>query len=268
MRLSRAVPFASVLLASLVGLGSARADLPPPPGTTRVAYSFRVDGTPKDRALIAFPLYRSGGGRVVELTPGKDFTPFQGWTPGIYSVPASLLPTLVGNENDDAVRQTLERQGQVCLKQVPRVFTVPTRTKIRSMVDVFQIDASPSGCKATLSKTLYAGADGEKGEGAADASGRRTPPAPFGNELPPVGDVGANAGATTTPTAAAPPSATASAAPATTSGGAPASRGGCAGCRIASGGDEPGWSFSIAAASALLAGLAARRRGRGGVNPR
>lgn len=178
---------ACLLAASLVSV-QARADLPPPPGQTRVSYSFRVAGEVRDVVLVAFPIYTAGGKYALELELGKDATPVQGWTPGIYAIRAGDFSPVKDSTDDSAVRQVLESKGRLCVKKVPRVFTVPTSTKVTSLRDEFAVQATPEGCRATLEKTLYRGANREEGEGTVDSSGRRVPPAPFGSELPAIGD--------------------------------------------------------------------------------
>ena len=54
--------------------GAAQADVPPPPGQTRVAYEFRVDNIPDGVALVAFAAYNSKlkNGHFVLLAANQD----------------------------------------------------------------------------------------------------------------------------------------------------------------------------------------------------
>lgn len=228
---------------ALCALREARADLPPPPGQTRVGYSFRVTGKVSGAVLVAYPMYNSAGGNVVELALGQDAVPVQGFTPGIYSLSAADVASLRGQEAA-AVTDLLAKRAHVCVKAVPRVFSVPSATHVTSIVDVFEVDASATGCRTTFAKTLYGGGGGEKGEGSVDASGRRVPPAPFGDDLPPVGDLGFPLGGTG-------PS------PASRGTDAPA-RGGCAGCAVS----ETEHGGAAIAALALAGAWGRRRRAR------
>src|SRR5262249_9193540 len=91
------------LLGIVVGLtvdGAARADLPPPPGQTKVDYTVRVQSSTQGVELVAYPTYVSEGGSVERVTAGKDLRFFQGYTPGIYSISAEDVASLVGKEGD------------------------------------------------------------------------------------------------------------------------------------------------------------------------
>lgn len=189
---------------ALLGLaeGAARADLPPPSGQTRVDYRVRVAATlGPGLALVAHPTYvSSGGGSVVLMTAETELSFVQGYQPGIYSLPAADAAALVGKSGEE-VDKALAEKGRVCIRQVPRVFTVATETKITAMTDVIQVDAGPEACRAALARTLYRGEGGASGEGGADAAGRRVPPAPFTDkDLPPLSGLAAasprSAGAT------------------------------------------------------------------------
>jgi hypothetical protein len=68
---------ACTLVASFVTVES-RADLPPPPGQTRVDYTFRVTGSVRDVVIVAFPIYVSGGKHALELELEKEVRPVQG----------------------------------------------------------------------------------------------------------------------------------------------------------------------------------------------
>lgn len=166
--------------------GPARADLPPPPGTNKVQYAFRVTGVTSGFVAVAHPTYVSKGGSASVLTPDKDEMLYQGYVPSLYALPAADAAELAGKEQDEA-QKILAAKGRRCLEKVPRVFVVDSDTKIRAMVDVIRIDASATDCHASLVKTIYRGEPGEEGEGGIDASGRRTPPAPFSvGDLAPV----------------------------------------------------------------------------------
>src|SRR5689334_11620129 len=96
----------SLCLAGVLGLvvgltveTAARADLPPPPGQTRVSYTVRVISSTQGAALVAYPTYASGGGSVELVTPNQDLKFFQGYTPGIYSLPAEEAASLVGKDS-------------------------------------------------------------------------------------------------------------------------------------------------------------------------
>ena len=55
----------ALVLAAALALASApraSADVPPPPGYTRVAYSYQLAAPVEGRAIVAFPTYTSGGG--------------------------------------------------------------------------------------------------------------------------------------------------------------------------------------------------------------
>lgn len=232
---------------------SALADLPPPPGQTRVNYMLKVSGAPAGSVIVASPMYNSEGGSVVVVNDGAEVGFFQGYVPSVYTLSAADLPSVQG-KGPEALA-ALNSKALVCIKKVPRVFQVPTVSRVTKMVDVFQIEVAEGVCKATLVKTLYSGASGESGEGGVDASGKRTAPAPFvADELPPIGDT------SLAPKGASAPAATGTAAansdqPAN----APAaSQGGCAGCSAAGIGAS-GAGAAFLAALALLTGRRKRR---------
>jgi hypothetical protein len=255
------------VLGLVVGLtvqSAARADLPPPPGQTRVNYTVRVTSSTRGVELVAYPTYVSAGGSLARVTPDQDLRFFQGYTPGIYSLPAEDAASLVGKDSAQ-IDKILAAKAHVCVKKVPRVFTVPSATKVTSMIDVFQIEATTGGCHASLAKTIYAGANGEHGEGTVDASGHRLPPAPFGKDLPLVEDLGFPLGTSGAASAAGAPPQAPESAPSQAPESAPPSareevsppRAGCAGCAL------PAGSQTGADALALLAlGLSASRRAR------
>ena len=158
-----------------------------------MAYAFQVTGSVQGVELVAYPMNTgSGTARFLRLELDKEWRPVQGFVPGIYSLPAADAADLAlfDGKDDDALGRVLASKGHVCAKAVPRVFQVSVDTKIEAMVDVFRVDATPSGCRAALVKTLYSNAQGAHGEGSVDASGRRVPPEPFGDDLPEVGDLG------------------------------------------------------------------------------
>lgn len=225
----------------------AQADLPPPPGKTQVHYAVRVTGTPEGVVLVAHPTYVSSGGSVAQLTADKDLVPIKGYTPGIYSLSADDAAALAGKSGDE-VKTVLAAKGHVCVREVPRVFTVPTETKITSIVDVVKIEATPASCRASLEKTLYGGANGEKGEGGVDGSGHRLPPPPFsGEDLPVVTGfdiAGAKPASSSAQTPSSPP--------------AEPPRTGCSGCSTPAGTSTGGGVLAAIA----LAGVAIRRRQR------
>lgn len=269
-----------ILGAALFGLvavsaGDARADLPPPPGQTRVGYSFRVTGTVKDAVLVAYPLYNSGGGTVVDIVFDKDLVPIQGWTPGIYSLSSADATALRAIQEPKDAADFLEKKAHVCVKSVPRLFNVPSATHVSSAVDVFQIDATATSCKASFAKSIYTGEKGEKGEGTVDAAGHRIVPAPFGKGLPDVGDLGFALDGKAPPTPSTPPTSSPSAAPSGVPSSTPSSfptaapqptddnapkRGGCAGCIVSGSDDAP--LFGGLLALGIVAGLVSRRRNR------
>lgn len=233
----------------VVGIGLllpclAQADLPPPPGKTQVHYAVRVTGAPQGVVLVAHPTYVSSGGSVEQLTADKDLVPIKGYTPGIYSLSAEDAASLAG-KSGDVVKAVLAAKGHVCVQEVPRVFTVPTETKITSIIDVVKVEATPASCRASLEKTLYGGANGEKGEGGVDASGHRLPPPPFsGEDLPVVTgfDIGGAKPVSSSPqTPSSPP--------------AEAPRTGCSGCSTPAGTSAGGFALALIA----LAGVAIRR---------
>lgn len=208
-------------LLALGSLGDSRADLPPPDGQTRVSYSFRVTGSTKDAVLVAFPMYVADGSNALALSLDRDEMCVQGYTPGIYSLPTADAASLAGKDQAK-VKEILAAKGTPCVKAVPRVFTVPTPTRVTSIVDVFAIEAGAGSCRTSFAKTVYGGARGEKGEGGVDGSGHRLPPQPFGDDLPAVGDLGFSLEGTSKGSSP-----------------AAAGRGGCAGC-TASGSDVRG----------------------------
>lgn len=176
---------AGALLAALVRT-PARADLPPPAGQTRVQYLFRIDGVPHEIAVIAYPTYNSRDpGDVASLAAGEDQLLVQGYQPGLYALPAADTAGLAGLTGD-AVQTYLAAHAKPCLRQIPRVFAVPTATGITRMTDVIHITTTATTCSAALVTTIYEGADGARGEGNVDTTGQRTPPAPFGRDIPDV----------------------------------------------------------------------------------
>lgn len=177
------------LVAGLCGWATAaRADLPPPPGRVRVQYTVRVTGGGPDVALVAHPTYAPGEDSAVERVRADVAMRFvQGYEPGIYSVPADEVAALIGKSGQE-VERALAASGKVCVQRVPRVFQVAERTRIIGMTDVFHVEATREGCRATLVRTEYVGANGERGVGGVDAAGRRLPPAPFTGEGLPVVD--------------------------------------------------------------------------------
>ena len=247
-------------LAALVAAPTAHADLPPPEGQTRVAYRFRVTGAASGAVLVAYPMYNSAGGTVLELKLDQDALTFQGYMPGIYSFSSADAAALTGKD-DAAFKDDLAKKGHVCVKAVPRVFSVQSSTLVTAITDVFEVDASATACRAKFKTTLYGGANGEKGEGGVDASGHRTPSAPFGSDLPVVGDMGLGIdGKSTAGGGTASPSAVADASSSVPSHGTdPAPRAGCAGCAVST-------ARSSATAEWLALGLAGalawRRPGR------
>jgi hypothetical protein len=240
----------AVVLSGSICESVVRADLPPEPGQTRVDYTFRASGTETGVVLIAFPMYNSAGGHVLPLDLDKDARPVQGYTPGIYSLSADDAASLKGNEDDESIASTLKAKAHLCVKKVPRLFTVPTPTNITSVADVFHIDATTTACVASFQKTLYAGANGEKGEGTIDKAGHRLPPAPFGHDLPVVGDLGFVLGPTTAPSSTAAPSTDSTTPIDNTS----PPRAGCASCVVSPSDARGGEVFWIAALA--LGGLA------------
>lgn len=169
-----------VALALASAAAVARADVPPPPGITRVQYLFHVDVVPEGHAVIAFPTYDPGtGGRFVTLEAGKDVQSFQGYRPGLYLLPAADAAALAGKD-EPALKAALDASARQCLKQVPRVYELPDEARITKITDTIHLDRTAAGCEARLVRTQYEGPAGERGEGGVDASGKRTPPAPFG----------------------------------------------------------------------------------------
>ncbi len=178
------------LVGLVVGAQTARADLPPPPGQVRVQYTVKVTGGGPDVALVAHPTYASGGGSVERVTPDGELRLWQGYRPGIYSVPAGEVGALIGKSGPE-VDALLAAKAKLCVKRVPRVFQVEEQTRITAMTDVFHVEATATSCRATLVRTDYVGANGERGAGGVDAQGNRLPPAPFtGEGLPRVEELG------------------------------------------------------------------------------
>ena len=252
--------------------GEASADLPPPPGMAQVWYLFRVDAVPDGMTLVAFPAYNSDhqSGHHVALEAGKDVKSFQGYTPGLYALPTADAASLP--DDDGALKALLESKGKLCLKKIPRLFTVPTSTGVREVTDVMHVTVTPAGCSTRLVKTVFAGEKGKpSGEGGVDAAGKRLPPPPFGRDLPDVSAAGFVLDGATANVAAAPATAPTTApthgpvGPEGTgaAGARPVvppsepARGGCAGCAVVSG--ASGWEAGLAALLVGL-GLAARRR--------
>jgi hypothetical protein len=269
MKLARSLGSVSAALL-LTFAGVARADLPPPPGQTRVDYTFRVSGKTADVSLVAFPMYGKNDRHFAAIELDKDLRPVQGYTPGIYSLDAATLASLDGKD-DDAIKAVLASKARVCVKEVPRVFTVADSTNVSAMTDVFTVEATASACKASFAKTLYASAKGDKAEGSVDAKGHRVAPKPFGGDLPAVGDLGfplgtaatpspstSSVGAPTTPTA---PTSTASTTGPSTDGTAP-QRGGCAGCATAGGTTTTEAALAVAVTLGALARRRSARRSR------
>lgn len=200
-------PRVSASLGLLLALTSAtaRADVPPPAGQTRVQYAVRVVGGGPGVALVAHPTYGPEGGSVALVSPEQELRFVQGYQPGIYSLPAEEAAALVGRSGEE-VDRALAAKGRVCVQKVPRVFQVATETRITAMTDVFEIAATPTSCRATLARTIYGGADGQTGEGTVDAAGRRVPPAPFTDrDLPVVAALGFAPGPSTASAPARPP---------------------------------------------------------------
>lgn len=260
---SRAIGMLAVLPGLLLAR-PARADLPPPPGQTQIEYSVRVTGAPQGVVLVAFPTYVSGGGSVAKVSEGQEIRLAKGYAPGIYSLPAEDAASLAGKEREE-IEKVLASKAHACVRRLPRVFTVPTETKITSMIDVLHIDASPAGCKASLAKTVYGGDGGAQGEGGIDPSGRRTAPAPFSAEgLPVVTELGGppatpSSTPTATPTPAPTPTSTPTSTPTPTPTAPP--QAGCAGCTTSGTPVNAGSALALLA----LASFAVRRtspRGR------
>ncbi|MBK7584537.1 MAG: hypothetical protein IPI67_30665 [Myxococcales bacterium] len=268
MRARRARVHAAIVGIGVFCLGIARADLPPPDGQTGVDYAFRVSGAATGVVLVAFPMYSSDGGHILKLAFDQDARPVQGWTPGIYSVGADALASIKDTADDDAIRALLASKAHMCVKQVPRVRHVPRATRVNSITDVFRVEATAAACKTTFDKTLYGGAKGMQGEGTVDTTGRRLAPAPFGSELPNVGDLGftltqpaltpppAITPTSPAPTPSPPTPATSTARP---DSGSPPSRSGCAGCAVPSSQES---NQRPAAWAVFAVGLLRRRRAR------
>ncbi|MBK8256540.1 MAG: hypothetical protein IPK82_28205 [Polyangiaceae bacterium] len=265
--LLRVVRFASLgtvcLSAALIlNAPAALADVPPPDGQTRVHYSIKVSGAPAGNVVVASPMSTSDGSSVAVVNEGQEMGFFQGYVPTVYTLPSADLVS-VQVKGPEALT-ALKSKALVCIQKVPRVFQVPTTSRVTKMVDVFQIEVSQGACKATLVKTLYSGASGESGEGGVDASGKRTAPAPFlADELPPTGDTSLS------PKGAASPNTNAGASPVATGTAAPmsdqpanapaASQGGCAGCS-STGIAASGMGGVALAALAALTGRRARKK--------
>ncbi len=258
----------AAILGSLLLGHSAHADLPPPVGMTRVLYQFRVDSVPAGMILVAFHAYNPANrkGNFVPLAAGKSVNSYQGYTPGIYALPQADAALLI-DQDDKETEALLKTRAQLCLKAIPRVFTVSTRNNIAEMEDVLHVTVTPQGCSTHLVSTTYASPGGARGEGGVDAAGHRRPPPPFGQDLPDVLPSGLNL-------LGAPPSTGAPAGDATGSAnsapaGAPASvparapqsepaRGGCAGCAVLS--VRPGANRGTWLAVALAVAVAWQRR--------
>lgn len=262
--------FAAVTI-SLAAEPAVRADVPPPPGRTRVAYRFRLDQAPEGRVIVAFPTYNFTDGAPSQvLEVAKDYNTVQGYQPGIYSLDradASALP-----KKYDEAKAFLESHAAVCLKQVPRVFEVPTGNGFNEVTDTFRVSMADGKCRTQLTSTTYRG-NGKSGQGGVLSNGKRRVPAPFRGDVPPVTDSGldlsaAAAGPIATPTAATPTDTTPtdttptdasppnqpSATPV-----APAARSvGCAGCTTA--GQAPLRFEWVAVALGLLGAFRATRR--------
>jgi len=256
IQLARALGLLGLAACALMA-SPARADLPPPPGMNKVQYAFRVTTVTSGFAAVAYPTYVSKGGSAVVLTPDKDETLFQGYMPGIYALPAADAAELAGKSSEEA-EKVLSAKGHRCLEKVPRVFTVDSDTKIRGMVDLIQIDATSTDCHASLVKTLYRGEAGEQGEGGIDASGRRTPPAPFsvGDLEPVVGMVAKGAASPSTSGTSAPdsppPSTSAAANPPSNTPPPAAQHAGCAGCATPSAPAPEGAALAILVLGVLM----------------
>jgi len=250
------------LTAALVG-GHARADIPPPPGRTRVSYAFQIDAVPAGMTAIAFPGYSGEpDSHVIRLQPGVDVPSFQGYTPGLYLLPGADAAALSGKA-DDAVTAHLAATGRQCLLKIPRVFEVDTITGIEKMTDVIRLDATGTTCEARLVRTIYEGPGGQRGEGALDAAGNRTPPAPFGSDLPNVNDSGFARGALPTPAAPVAPTTPVATAPVSPAAQPPAAtkpRVG-AGCSVRAG-DEGGHPTVLSLLALAILALARRPRSR------
>jgi hypothetical protein len=254
-------PIAAVALAVGLAGGAARADLPPPDGMTRVWYQFRIEGVPEDTALVAFPEHDSSrrDSHVLTLQAGKDNVSVKGYPPGLYALSPADAAALVGLD-DNAAKSLLAAKAQPCLKAVPRVYQVPTTTKVERMVDVLRVTRTSAGCSTQLVTTHYAGKGGIEGDGGVDAAGHRLPPAPFGRDLPGVVDSGLSLDPAAAPPAwATPPDQTGAASPQSGMPPSEAGRGGCAGCMEApvSSGGVP----ALLVALGLALGLGRRRGG-------
>ncbi len=241
---------------------SAHADLPPEPGHTRVNYQFQIDAAIDGRALVAFPIYNftDNESHSQVLAAGTDVRPVQGYTPGIYSVATADVASIP--KGQDEAEKFLKAHGALCLKHVPRVFDVPTSTGVDGITDVIHVSQSGVGCQASLAKTIYGGPGGKRGEGGADASGNRTPPAPFASGLPSLGDSGFALASTSTPPSQPASSAAPSALPSPSTPSAPSAvdppkgGAGCAGCAVS----QSSAPWGAVGLSALLSLAAWRRR--------
>lgn len=250
-----------------------RADLPPPPGQTRVDYSFEVDAGVDGSAIVAFPSYGSGDASNVQvIEAGRKVTPIKGWTPGIYLLPSGDVAG-VPKGDQEAAKAYLEAHAKTCVKQVPRVYQIATETKVDKLHDVIHVDAKGGACRASLVKSLYTSTDGKKVDGGVDANGNRTAAPPIGKDLPSVSEAGFVGAGTAPPTDASPPSPssaspTPSAAPSSSGAPAPSSKpgadpppsNGCAGCALT----EPTsrGAGALLAGGALALAIARRRRPR------
>jgi len=178
-------------LFALLALGLARpsrADVPPPPGYTRVAYSYQLSAPVEGRAIVAFPTYTNAGGVAEVMEGGKEYRTVQGYAPGLYSVAradADALP-----KGDEDVKKLLAARGVQCIKAMPRIYQVPIKNGFTQMRDVFRVTMNEGKCRTELVSTTYEG-NGKKAEGGVLSNGTRNVPAPFAAfEIDPIGDIG------------------------------------------------------------------------------
>lgn len=168
-----AVSLAASLTASLGAGPSARADVAPPPGRTRVAYHYQLERPVEGRVVVAFATYTNSDSNAQVLEAGKEYSTVQGYRPGLYSlVPAdaAALP-----KKYEEAKQSLETRGAVCLKQVPRVFEVPTAAGFNQVSDVFQITMVEGKCQTRLASTTYRGGDKTARAACSTTAGARCP---------------------------------------------------------------------------------------------
>jgi hypothetical protein len=132
------------------------ADVPTPPGITRMVYTARFTGKTEGVVLVAFPADHGGKGNVAPVALDQDLRSVQGYVPGIYSVTSEVAAQRIGNESRQAVTALLAEKGHVCVKKIPRVFNVPTTDQITSIADVFQVSATTEARKTTFVKTQRA----------------------------------------------------------------------------------------------------------------